>query len=104
MDDEECCQYPVLPVPISSTNARISNAYRKLVIGNIGNGNTSILSTLAIRSNPVGDAKKGEAASCLFQRDKSGVGGEGCTGERQGDVPEGGNLTFRFFTVEVALP
>jgi len=30
-------------VPISSTNARISNAYRKLVIGNIGNGNTITL-------------------------------------------------------------
>ena len=80
MDDGECCQYPVLLVPISSTNARISNAYRKLVIGNIGNGNTSILSTLDIRTNPVGDTKKGEEASCLFQRDKSGVVERGCAG------------------------
>ena len=82
----------------------IFDLHLKLAIGNIGNGNTTTLATLAMRSNPVGDAKKGEAASCLFQRDKSGVGGEGCTGERQGVVPEGGNSTFRFFTVEVALP
>ena len=58
----------------------IFDLYLKLAIGNIGNGNTSLLSTLAIRSNPVGDTKKGEEASCLFQRDKSGVVERGCAG------------------------
>ena len=58
----------------------IFDLYLKLAIGNIGNGNTITLATLAIRSNPVGDTKKGEAASCLFQRDKSGVVERGCAG------------------------
>ena len=58
----------------------IFDLHLKLKTGNIGNGNTSILSTLAIRSNPVGDSKKGEEASCLFQRDKSGVVERGCAG------------------------
>ena len=51
-----------------------------MAIGNIGNGNTFTLETLAIRTNPVGDTKKGEKASCLFQRDKSGVVERGCAG------------------------
>ena len=51
-----------------------------MAIGNIGNGNTFTLETLAIRSNPVGDTKKGGKASCLFQRDKSGVVERGCAG------------------------
>ena len=71
----QCCQYQF------SESMCLCRGYGgKLAIGNIGNGNTSILSTLAIRSYPVGDTKKGEEASCLFQRDKSGVVERGCAG------------------------
>ena len=81
----QCCQYqfPISNVDVLKTCPFfnfIFDLYLKLAIGNIGNGNTSLLSTLAIRSNPVGDTKKGEGASCLFQRDKSGVVERGCAG------------------------
>ena len=49
----ECCQYPVLPVPVPSTNGRISNAYRKLVIGNISLYRWNAVGTLQkVRTDP----------------------------------------------------
>ena len=54
----QCCQYQ-FSVPLWMCRGYGG----KLAIGNIGNGNTFTLETLAIRSNPVGDTKKGEEAS-----------------------------------------